>query len=78
MSMGGDASDFVFKDAATIKFNDADYNPGEAKFPAPQGYTSTMSEVTLGDVAVKKGENTFSITFGDSTPSLDCFKLSVK
>ena len=78
MSMGGEASDFVFKDATTIKFNDADYNPGEAKFPAPQGYTSTMSEVTLGDVAVKKGENTFSITFGDSTPSLDCFKLSVK
>ncbi|MBP5092029.1 MAG: Ig-like domain-containing protein [Bacilli bacterium] len=77
MSMGGDAADFVFADSAVITVNGQTFSTS-ASFAAPQGFSMTMEEVVLGDVAVKNGENTFSIAFSGSVPSLDCFKFSTK
>ena len=79
MSMGGDAAPYVLKDSMAIKLNDADVTPAEdAQFPAPEGWTATMAEATIGDVTLKAGENTLVITLTGSYPSLDVFKLSVK
>ena len=79
MSMGGSAAAYVFKDSMGIKFNNVDFTPADAaEFPAPEGWSSTMTEVVLGDVTVKNGANTLQITLADVYPSLDVFKLSVK
>ena len=79
MSMGGEAAAYVLKDGMSIKLNNADVTiPATAEFPAPSGYTSSMAEVVIGDVAVKSGENTLVVTIEGSCPSLDVFKLSVK
>ena len=77
MSMGGDAAVYVFKDSMGIKFNDAVFTPADdAEFPAPEGWSATMSEVELGTVTVKQGPNTLEITLHDAYPSLDVFKFS--
>ena len=79
MSFGGEAAPYVFKDSMVITFNEEAFTPAEeANFPAPEGWSSTMSEVVLGDVAVKAGENVLVIKLADTFPSLDVFKLSVK
>ena len=79
MSFGGTAAPYVFKDSMVITFNEEAFTPAEeANFPAPEGWSSTMSEVVLGDVAVKAGENVLVIKLADTFPSLDVFKLSVK
>ena len=79
MSMGGSAEAFVFADSMAITLNNNTVTPAaDAQFPAPEGYTATMSEVVIGDVAVKAGENTLVVVFEGSVASLDCFKLSVK
>ena len=79
MSTGGDAAAYVFKDSMGIKLNNNTVTPAAtAEFPAPAGYTTTMTEVVLADVTVKSGENTLVITLVDVYPSLDVFKLSVK
>ena len=62
----------------TMKLNDADVDLGEATFPEGGSMMSNpMVEVTIGDVAVKAGENTLVIQVS-TMPSLDVFKLSVK
>ena len=77
MSMGGDAAAYVFKDSMGIKINGNAFTPAaEAEFPAPAGYSSTMTEVDLGVVTVKAGANTLEITLNEVYPSLDVFKLS--
>ena len=78
MSMGGEASDFVFADSLTITLNEEAVATGEAKFAAGGGWNSPMEEVEIGEVNVKAGENTLVVTFGSSIPSLDCFKLTPK
>lgn len=79
MSMGGAAAAYVLKDGMSIKLNDNNVTiPDAAEFPAPEGYSSSMAEVVIGDVAVKSGENTLVVTIEGSCPSLDVFKLSVK
>lgn len=79
MSMGGDAAAFVFADSMSVKLNGTAVPAAAgAEFPAPEGYSSTMSEVVIGDVAVKAGENTLLVEITGSIPSLDCFKLSLK
>ena len=76
--MGGSAA-YVLKDGMSIKLNNNNVTiPETAEFPAPEGYTSSMAEVVIGDVAVKSGENTLVVTIEGSCPSLDVFKLSVK
>jgi len=77
MSMGGDAAAYVFKDSMGIKINGNVFTPAaEAEFPAPEGYSATMTEVELGVVTVKAGANTLEITLNEVYPSLDVFKLS--
>ena len=79
MSMGGEAAAYVLKDGMSIKLNNNNVTiPETAEFPAPEGYTSSMAEVVIGDVAVKSGENTLVVTIEGSCPSLDVFKLSAK
>lgn len=78
MSMGGDAAAFVFADSMTVKLNNNQYFPNTgAEFPAPEGYTSTMTEVVFGNVVTANGENTLVVEITGSVPSLDCFKFSV-
>lgn len=78
-SFGGEAAPYVFKDSMVITFNEEAFTPAEeANFPAPEGWSSTMSEVVLGDVNVKAGENVLVIKLAETFPSLDVFKLSVK
>lgn len=78
MSMGGDASPFVFAENVSITFNETALEFGEQQFPAPEGYSSEMVEIELGEVDVKAGENTIVFTTTGSCPSLDCFKLTPK
>lgn len=79
MSFGGEAAPFVWGDSATITLNEEAVTIGaEAEFPAPEGWSSTMTEVTIGDVQVKAGDNTLVVNITGSIPSLDVFKLSVK
>ena len=76
--MGGSAA-YVLKDGMSIKLNNNNVTiPETAEFPAPEGYTSSMAEVVIGDVAVKSGENTLVVTIEGSCPNLDVFKLSAK
>ncbi len=78
MSMGGEASAYPLS-SLNIKLNNAAVTvPATAEFPAPQGWSATMEEITVGDVAVKAGENVLTITLSETFPSLDVFKLSVK
>lgn len=79
MSWGGTAAPYIFKDSMVITFNEETFTPAEeANFPAPEGWSSTMSEVVLGDVNVKAGENVLVIKLAETFPSLDVFKLSLK
>jgi hypothetical protein len=62
-----------------LKLNNASVTvPATAELPVPQGWSATMEEITVGDVAVKAGENVLTITLSETFPSLDVFKLSVK
>lgn len=78
MSMGG-AADAYPLSSLNLKLNNAAVTvPATAEFPAPEGWSATMEEITVGDVAVKAGENVLTITLSETFPSLDVFKLSVK
>ena len=78
MSFGGNAAPYVFADSAEITFNETAVTFTDQSFPAPEGYSSEMAEVVIGDVAVKAGPNTLVFHTTGAAPSLDCFKLSVK
>lgn len=78
MSMGGGAAAYPLS-SLNLKLNNAAVTvPATAEFPAPEGWSATMEEITVGDVAVKAGENVLTITLSETFPSLDVFKLSVK
>ena len=78
MSMGGGAAAYPLS-SLNLKLNNAAVTvPETAEFPAPEGWSATMEEITVGDVAVKAGENVLTITLSETFPSLDVFKLSVK
>ncbi|MCR5092220.1 MAG: Ig-like domain-containing protein [Bacilli bacterium] len=78
MSFGGEASAYVFANSMTMTLNNAAFDPAaDAQFAAPQGWSSTMEEVALGNVNLIDGENTLTIAFSGSFPSLDCFKFSL-
>ena len=77
MSMNGGAAYPL--SSLNLKLNNAAVTvPETAEFPAPEGWPATMEEITVGDVAVKAGENVLTITLSETFPSLDVFKLSVK
>jgi len=79
VNFGGESAAYVIKDSMTISVNGAAYTPAaDAQFPAPEGWSATMSEVALGDIDVKAGENTLVITLSEVFPSLDVFKISQK
>ena len=78
MSFGGDAAPYVFADSAEITVNETAVTFTDQSFPAPEGYSSEMVEVVIGDVAVKAGPNTLVFHTTGAAPSIDCFKLSVK
>ena len=72
--------DFVFGVDCTIKLNGATVNcPDTAKIE-PTGATmgSATVEVTIGDVNVIQGENTFVIEFTERAPALDAFRFIPK
>ena len=76
MSMGGDAAAYPLS-SLNLKVNGTAVTvPETAEFPAPAGWSSTMEEVEAGNVTVKAGENTLTITLSETFPSLDVFKLS--
>ena len=78
MSMGGAAAAYPLSSLNLTLNNAAVTVPATAEFPAPEGWSATMEEITVGDVAVKAGENVLTITLSETFPSLDVFKLSVK
>ena len=76
MSMGGEAAAYPLS-SLNLKINgNAVTVPETAEFPAPEGWSATMEEVDAGNVTVKAGENTLTITLSETFPSLDVFKLS--
>lgn len=77
-SFGGEAAAYPLS-SLNLKLNNVAVTvPATAEFPAPEGWSATMEEITVGDVAVKAGENVLTITLSETFPSLDVFKLSVK
>ena len=73
--------DYIFGTDATIKLNDAAVTcPATAKIERGEGSTmgAKTQNVTIGDVQVKQGENTFVLEFHGKAPALDCYKFLPK
>ena len=71
--------DYVFGVDCTLKLNGVAIEcPASAIIDVPEG-GSTMGaktqNVTIGNVALNKGENTFVLEFHSKAPALDCFKF---
>ncbi|MBR3675272.1 MAG: Ig-like domain-containing protein, partial [Bacilli bacterium] len=68
--------DFVFGTDCTIKLNDQVVTPaGEAKIESNPVMGAPTVEVTIGNVNVLQGENTFVLEFAERAPALDCFRF---
>lgn len=73
------AEDFVFGVDAVIKLNGQVVTPaGEAKIESNQVMGAPTVEVTIGDVNVIQGENTFVLEFIERAPALDAFRFIPK
>ena len=73
------AEDFVFGVDCTLKLNDATVTcNADAKIESNQVMGAPTVEVTIGDVQVKAGENTFVIEFAERAPALDAFRFIPK
>ena len=73
------AEDFVFGTDCTIKLNGNVVTPaGEAKIVSNQTMGAPTVEVTIGDVQVKAGQNTFVLEFVERAPALDAFRFIPK
>ena len=57
-----------------------DYSDFKAKIERGEGSTmgAKTQNVTIGDVQVKQGENTFVLEFHGKAPALDCYKFLPK
>ena len=68
--------DFVFGTDCTIKLNGQVVTPsGEAKIESNPVMGAPTVEVTIGNVNVLNGENTFALEFTERAPALDCFRF---
>lgn len=68
--------DFVFGTDCTIKLNDQVITPaGEAKIESNKVMGAPTVEVTIGNVNVLNGANTFVLEFAERAPALDCFRF---
>jgi hypothetical protein len=68
--------DFVFGTDCTIKLNDQVITPtGEAKIESNPVMGAPTVEVTIGNVNVLNGANTFVLEFAERAPALDCFRF---
>ena len=73
------AEDFVFGVDCTLKLNDATVTcNADAKIESNQVMGAPTVEVTIGEVQVKAGENTFVIEFAERAPALDAFRFIPK
>ena len=73
------AEDFVFGVDAKLKLNDVEIRVNEdAKIESNQVMGAPTVEVTIGDVNVKSGTNTFVISFTERAPALDCYRFMPK
>lgn len=73
------AEDFVFGVDCTIKLNGATVTPvAGAKIESNQVMGAPTVEVTIGDVQVKQGANTFVLEFAERAPALDAFRFIPK
>ena len=73
--------DYIFGVDATIKLNAAAVTcPDTAKIERGEGSTmgAKTQNVTIGDVQVKQGENTFVLEFHGKASALDCYKFLPK
>ena len=70
---------FNFSRDCTLTLNDAPVtvNP-DAQIESNQVMGAPTVEVTIGDVQVKAGTNTFVIAFTERAPALDCFRFMPK
>ena len=73
------SEDFVFGVDCTLKLNNATITcPATAKIESDQRMGAPTVEVTIGDVSVLQGKNTFVIEFAERAPALDCFRFMPK
>ena len=70
---------FNFSRDCTLTLNDTviTANP-DAQIESNQVMGAPTVEVTIGDVQVKAGTNTFVIAFLERAPALDCFRFMPK
>ena len=69
-------TDFVFGVDCTLKLNGEVVNcPATAKIESNPVMGAPTVEVTIGNVNVKNGANTFVIDFAERAPALDCYRF---
>ena len=68
--------DFVFGTDCTIKLNDQVVTPtGDARIVSNPVMGAPTVEVTIGNVNVLNGTNTFVLEFAERAPALDCYRF---
>ncbi len=68
--------DFVFGTDCTIKLNNQVVTPtGDARIVSNPVMGAPTVEVTIGNVNVLQGENTFVLEFAERAPALDCYRF---
>ena len=73
------AEDFVFGVDCKLILNGAEITcAADAKIVSDQRMGAPTVEVTIGDVNVKNGTNTFVVQFTERAPALDCFRFMPK
>ena len=73
------SEDFVFGVDCTITLNGVEVTcAADAKIESDQRMGAPTVEVTIGDVNVKSGTNTFVISFTERAPALDCYRFMPK
>ena len=70
---------FVFATDCVIKLNDEAITPAaDAQIEPGSTMGAATVEITIGDVNVKAGSNTFVIEFIEKAPALDCYRFMPK
>ena len=71
--------DFVFGVDCTLTLNGQEITcAADAKIVSDKRMGAPTVEVTIGDVNVKSGNNTFVVSFAERAPALDCFRFIPK
>ena len=74
-----EADFFSFKDDCKLKLNGVELTVNEeAVIHGPGGMGAATVEVTIGDVNVKSGENTFELVLIEKGIALDCYRFMPK